>query len=112
MLRGCPSRSTTPASGGMTSPPAGFIFGRRRRATRPGRISKSRREIRGSACGTGRTSRLEGLAIEIVDGSAVFQGNWEDHKSYGNTLRDLTLQYANWGVYIEQSVDADAPPGT
>jgi hypothetical protein len=54
---------------------------------------------------------LEGLTIEIVDGSAVFQGNWESHKSYGNTLRDLTLQYANWGVYIEQSVDADAPPG-
>jgi hypothetical protein len=52
---------------------------------------------------------LEGMAIEIVDGSAVFQGNWESHKSYGNTLRDLTLRYANWGVYIEQSVDAGAP---
>ncbi len=54
---------------------------------------------------------LDGLTVEIVDGSAVYQGNWESHKSYGNTLRNLLLQYANWGVYIEQSVDASAPAG-
>jgi hypothetical protein len=54
---------------------------------------------------------LDGLAIELFNDSAVFQGNWETHKSYGNTLRNLRLRYANWGVYIEQSVAADAPPG-
>lgn len=54
---------------------------------------------------------LDGLTIELVNGSAVYQANWETHKSYSNTLRNLRLRYANWGVYIEQSVAADAPPG-
>jgi hypothetical protein len=54
---------------------------------------------------------LDGLAIELFNDSAVFQGNWETHKSYGNTLNNLRLRYANWGVYIEQSVVADSPPG-
>ena len=54
---------------------------------------------------------LDGLTIELVNGSAIYQANWETHKSYGNTLRRLRLRYANWGVYIEQSVAADAPPG-
>ena len=54
---------------------------------------------------------LDGLTIEFVNGSAVYQDNWETHKSYGNTLRNLLLRYANWGVYIEQSVDAGAPAG-
>jgi hypothetical protein len=54
---------------------------------------------------------LDGLTIEFVDGSAVYQANWETHKSYGNTISNATLRYANWGVYIEQSVSADAPPG-
>jgi hypothetical protein len=52
---------------------------------------------------------LDALMIEFLNGSAIYQANWETHKSYGNTLRDLTLRYANWGVYIEQSVSADAP---
>jgi hypothetical protein len=54
---------------------------------------------------------LDGLTIEFYNGSAVYQVNWETHKSYGNTLHNLTLRYANWGVNIEQSVAADAPPG-
>ena len=54
---------------------------------------------------------LNGLTIEILNGSAVYQVNWETDKSYGNILRNLTLRYANLGVSIEQSVAADAPPG-
>ena len=54
---------------------------------------------------------LDGLTVELVNGSAVFQGNWETHKSYHNTIRNTTLRYANWGVFVEQSVRADAPPG-
>jgi hypothetical protein len=54
---------------------------------------------------------LDGLTIEFLDGSAVYQANWETHKSYDNTISNATLRYANWGVYIEQSVRADAPPG-
>lgn len=54
---------------------------------------------------------LDGLTIEFLDGSAIYQANWETHKSYGNTISNATLRYANWGVYIEQSVRADAPPG-
>ncbi len=53
---------------------------------------------------------LDGLGIELVNGSAVYQANWTTHKSYHNTVRNATLRYANWGVYIEQSVRADSPP--
>jgi hypothetical protein len=54
---------------------------------------------------------LDGLTIELVNHSAVYQHNWTEHKSYGNTLRSLRVQYANYGVYIEQDVAADKPPG-
>jgi len=54
---------------------------------------------------------LDGLVIELVNHSAVYQHNWTEHKSYGNTLRNLLLQYANYGVYIEQDVAASEPPG-
>jgi hypothetical protein len=53
---------------------------------------------------------LDGLTVEFLDGSAIYQGNWTSHKSYHNTLRNLTLRYANWGVFVEQSVRADSPP--
>lgn len=53
---------------------------------------------------------LDGLTIELVNGSAVYQANWTTHKSYHNTVRNAALRYANWGVYIEQSVRADSPP--
>jgi len=54
---------------------------------------------------------LDGLTIELLDGSAVRLANWETHRAYGDALRNLTLRYANWGVYLEQSVRADAPAG-
>jgi hypothetical protein len=53
---------------------------------------------------------LDGLTVEYLDGSAIYQRNWTTHKSYDNTLRNLTLRYANWGVDVEQSVRADSPP--
>jgi hypothetical protein len=53
---------------------------------------------------------LDGLTIEFLDGSAVYLANWETHKAYGDTVRNVTLRYANWGVYIEQSVRATSPP--
>ncbi|MBN1888806.1 MAG: right-handed parallel beta-helix repeat-containing protein [Thermoflexales bacterium] len=54
---------------------------------------------------------LDGLTIEILDGSAVRLANWETHKAYDNVVRNVTLRYANWGAYIEQSVRTDAPAG-
>ena len=53
---------------------------------------------------------LDGLTIEFLDGSAVYLANWETHKAYGDTVRNVTLRYANWGVYVEQSVRATSPP--
>jgi hypothetical protein len=53
---------------------------------------------------------LDGLTIELLDGSAVYLANWETHKAYGDTVRNVTLRYANWGVYVEQSVRATSPP--
>ncbi len=54
---------------------------------------------------------LDGLTVEFVDHSAVYLANWETHHAYGDTVRNATLRYANNGLYIEQSVRADAPAG-
>jgi hypothetical protein len=54
---------------------------------------------------------LDGLTIELLDGSAITLTNWETHKAYGDVVRNATLRYANWGVYVEQSVRATSPPG-
>ncbi len=54
---------------------------------------------------------LDGLTIEFLNGSAVHLANWETHKAYGDIVRNATLRYANWGIYLEQSVRATAPPG-
>ncbi len=53
---------------------------------------------------------LDGLTIELVNHSAVYQHNWTTHKSHGNTLRNLHVRYANHGVYVEQDVTAGEPP--
>jgi hypothetical protein len=53
---------------------------------------------------------LDGLTIEFLDGSAIYLANWEMHKTYGDIVRNVTLRYANWGVYVEQSVRATSPP--
>lgn len=54
---------------------------------------------------------LDGLTIEFLNGSAIYLANWETHKAYGDIVRNATLRYANWGLYIEQSVRATAPSG-
>jgi hypothetical protein len=54
---------------------------------------------------------LDGLTVEFVNDSAIYQGNWSTHKSIDNTVRNAVLRYANWGVFVEQSVRADAPSG-
>ena len=54
---------------------------------------------------------LDGLTIELVNHSAVYQHDWTEHKSYGNVLRNLLLRYADYGLYIEQDVAADEPAG-
>ena len=52
---------------------------------------------------------LDGLTIELVNQRAVSLANWIKYKSYGDTLRNLRLQYANYGVYIAQGVAASEP---
>ncbi len=54
---------------------------------------------------------LDGLTIEFLNGSAIYLANWKEHKAYGDVVRHATLRYANWGVYLEQGVQATAPPG-
>ncbi len=53
---------------------------------------------------------LDGLTIEFLNGSAVSLANGETHRAYGDVVRNATLRYANWGVYLEQGVRATAPP--
>lgn len=54
---------------------------------------------------------LDGLTVEFLNGSAVYLANWTEHKAYGDVVRNATLRYANYGVYLLQSVSASAPPG-
>jgi hypothetical protein len=49
---------------------------------------------------------LDGLDIELVNGSAIYLANWSTHKAYQDTVRNAFLRYANWGVFLEQSVRA------
>ncbi len=52
---------------------------------------------------------LDGLTIENFNGSAVYEVNGITDKSYGNTLRNLTLWYAEVGVNIKQEVSGTEP---
>lgn len=54
---------------------------------------------------------LDGLTVEFLNGSAVYLTNWTEHKAYGDVIRNATLRYANYGVYLHQSVVASAPRG-
>lgn len=53
---------------------------------------------------------LDGLTVELFNHSAIFQHNWTEHKSYGNTVRNALILYANYGLYLEQDVAAGEPP--
>jgi len=54
---------------------------------------------------------LDGLVIEFQNDSSVYLSNYEFHRSYGVTLRDLELRYANYGVYLEKSSSSTTPSG-
>ncbi len=53
---------------------------------------------------------LYGLTIELYNGAAVHESNWSGERSYGNTVRNATLRHANWGVFLEQSIQAEQSP--
>jgi len=54
---------------------------------------------------------LDGLTVEILNENAVYQNNGYTEKSYDNTVRYAILRYANRGLWLSQSVRADAPAG-
>ncbi len=47
---------------------------------------------------------LDGLTVELYNDHAIHQQNYWAQRSHGNTLRNLTLRYANQGVLVEQTV--------
>jgi hypothetical protein len=51
---------------------------------------------------------LDGLTLEFFNRSAVYQSNGSSRKSYGNTVRNAILRYANHGVYLIQGADGPA----
>jgi hypothetical protein len=52
---------------------------------------------------------LDGLTIEFLNGHAISQDNGKNHKSYNNTVRNVILRYANYGLWLHQAVRADVP---
>jgi hypothetical protein len=54
---------------------------------------------------------LDGLSFEFFNENAINQVNWITDKSFGNTLRNLNLQYSNIGVNIMQGVSANEAQG-
>lgn len=53
---------------------------------------------------------LDGLTIDFYDETAVYMGNAPNEKSHHNTVRNATLRYANFGVYVHQEVGASSSP--
>ncbi len=53
---------------------------------------------------------LDGLGIELFNGSAIWQRNGESEHSYGNQVRHGRLRYANLGINLSQAVRADGSP--
>ena len=53
---------------------------------------------------------LDGLTVELYNQNAIQLFNGYDEKSYGNTLRNVTLRYTNRGVSINQTVYPDSCP--
>jgi len=53
---------------------------------------------------------LDGLTIELYNGDTYLidnENSW--HKAHGNTLRNMTLRYANRGILLYQYVSGKAP---
>jgi hypothetical protein len=54
---------------------------------------------------------LDGLTLEFFDGSALLQANGYGDRSYGNSVLNVTVRYANYGLQVEQTVRADSSAG-
>jgi hypothetical protein len=48
---------------------------------------------------------LDGLRLELFNANAVEIGNGSNQKSYGVTVRNVTIQYANRGIVLDQGAD-------
>ncbi|MCV6639163.1 right-handed parallel beta-helix repeat-containing protein [Candidatus Albibeggiatoa sp. nov. NOAA] len=53
---------------------------------------------------------LQDLSMELYNGAAINQDNVPSQSSYNNHFRNLTIQYANYGVYLSQDVSLDPDP--
>jgi hypothetical protein len=51
---------------------------------------------------------LDGLIIEFLTGSAVYQANNSTEKSYNNSVRNAVLRYSNHGIRLGQAADGTA----
>ncbi len=71
-------------------------------------IEISRRDVGFSLKNRSHTM-LDGLTIEMVNRRGVSQHNWTKERSFGNTLRNLLIRFANYGVYVEQNISRDEP---
>ncbi|HPQ41411.1 MAG TPA: hypothetical protein PLV45_13640, partial [bacterium] len=54
-------------------------------------------------------THLENLVIELYNESCIDHENWSETKSYGNAIVNCELRYANYGLYIVQSIAASQP---
>lgn len=50
---------------------------------------------------------IDGLTLEFFNGSAIYGYNEKDQKSFGNTIRNTKLFYANYGILLTQNVGDD-----
>lgn len=52
---------------------------------------------------------LDGLNFEFFNDGAISLVNQEIHRAYGNTVRNVTIRYTGWGIYVEHTVSATQP---
>jgi hypothetical protein len=52
---------------------------------------------------------LDSLTLEFYHDSVVYLGNGPSEKSYHDTVRNVTLRYADYGLWLHQAVRADSP---
>jgi len=55
---------------------------------------------------------VDGLTLEFFNGSAVYAYNEPNRKSSNNTVRNVTLRYADHGLYLYQGVGDNAENNT
>lgn len=69
-------------------------------------IEISRREI-GFDFSHRSNIMVDGLTLEFFNGSALYGYNESDQRSTGNTARNVTMRYANHGLFLSQQVGDD-----